>query len=106
METIQSNKKRNMSSNKRKANSYLSKSLYIRGLQCHKSLYMEKFHRDLKPDITAEAQARFDSGNIVGEVAKGLFPNGVLVPYIETENGVSEQLRLTGEAMNNGAKAI
>ena len=90
----------------KKSVNYLSKSLYIRGLQCHKSLYLEKFHRDLKDEITAETQARFDSGNMVGEAAHGLFPDGVLVPYIDTENGIAEQLRLTSEAIKNGAKVI
>ena len=83
----------------KKTVNYLSKSLYIRGLQCHKSLFLEKFQRELKGEISAETQARFDSGNMVGEAAHDLFPDGVLVPYIETENGITEQLRLTSEAM-------
>jgi len=49
-----------------KTGRYLSKSLYIRGLQCHKSLYLEKFHRDIKAEITTGKQALFDSGHIVG----------------------------------------
>jgi len=69
MGTIQSKEGGNMSSVKKKPANYLSKSLYIRGLQCHKSLYLEKFHRDLKAETTAETQARFDSGNMVGEIA-------------------------------------
>jgi Domain of unknown function(DUF2779). len=106
MGAIQFKKGGNVSSAKKKPGNYLSKSLYIRGLQCHKSLYLEKFHRDLKAETTAETQARFDTGHMVGETAHGLFPDGVLVPYIETENGVAEQLRLTGDAMKNGAKVI
>ena len=103
-----------MSSSKNKTGNYLSKSLYIRGLQCHKSLYLEKLYRDLdgeaaaklKDETTAETKALFDSGHRVGETAWGLFPGGVLVPYIEAENGVAEQLRLTSEAMKNGTKVI
>ena len=114
MGSIQSKKDGNMSSAKTKPDNYLSKSLYIRGLQCHKSLYLEKLYRDLKGEAaaklkavtTAETKARFDTGNMVGEAARDLFPDGVLVPYIETENGVAEQLRLTSEAMKNGAKVI
>lgn len=114
MGSIQSKKDGNMSSARTKPGNYLSKSLYIRGLQCHKSLYLEKLYRDLKgeaatklkAETTAETRARFDTGNMVGEAARDLFPEGVLVPYIETANGVAEQLRLTREAMKNGAKVI
>ncbi|MBU4371780.1 MAG: DUF2779 domain-containing protein [Proteobacteria bacterium] len=109
MRTIKSKEDGNVlsaKSAKKKPSNYLSKSLYIRGLQCHKSLYLEKFHRDLKEETAAEAQERFDIGNMVGESARGLFPDGVLVPYIETENGVAEQLRLTSEAMKKGSKVI
>ena len=90
----------------KKTVNYLSKSLYIRGLQCHKSLFLEKFQRELKGEISAETQARFDSGNMVGEAAHDLFPDGVFVPYIETENGITEQLRLTSEAMKHGTSVI
>jgi len=106
MGTIQSKKDGNISPAKKKPSNYLSKSLYIRGLQCHKSLYLEKFQRDLKSETTAETQALFDSGHMVGEIAQGLFPDGVLIPYIEAKNGVAEQLRLTNEAVKNGAKVI
>ncbi len=85
---------------------YLSKSLYIRGLQCHKSLFLEKFQSELKGEISAATQALFNSGNLVGEAAHDLFPGGVLIPYIETENGITEQLRLTSEAMKKGTKII
>lgn len=106
MGTTLSEKDKNNISAKAKSGSYLSKSLYIRGLQCHKSLYLEKFHRDVKDEISAETQARFDTGHAVGEAAQGMFPGGVLVPYIEAEDGVKEQLRLTDEAMSNGVEVI
>jgi len=44
-------KDKNIASAKAKSGSYLSKFLYIRGLQCHKSLYLEKFNRDVKDEI-------------------------------------------------------
>jgi hypothetical protein len=106
MGSIQSEKDGNMSSAKTKPGNYLSKSLYIRGLQCQKSLYLEKFHRKLKNAIDTKTRERFDTGNIVGEAARGLFPDGVLVPYIETKNSIAQQLRLTSEAIKNGAKVI
>lgn len=84
----------------------LSKSLFIRGLQCHKSLYLEKFHRHLKAPVTPQMQARFDTGNQVGEVARGLFPGGFLIPYMAGDEGAEEQLRLTRKALEAGAATI
>jgi len=104
METVQSVEGANAASAGNKSHYYLSKSLYIKGLQCRKALYLEKFRSELKGEISSEMQASFDSGNMVGEAAQDLFPGGVLVPYIE--NNIPEQLRLTDEAMKNGTNAI
>lgn len=55
----------------------LSKSGFIRGLQCHKSLYLNRFHSDVRDPISAEQKAKFDRGHTVGTIAQRLFPNGV-----------------------------
>lgn len=55
----------------------LSKSTYIRGLQCEKSLYLYKHHYDLRDEISPQLQAIFNQGTHVGILAQGLFPNGV-----------------------------
>ena len=55
----------------------LSKSSYLRGLQCHKNLYFHKNRPDLKPQIGAAQQRIFDQGTNVGELAQQLFPGGV-----------------------------
>lgn len=86
----------------------ISKSLYIRGLQCLKSLYMEKHNRELKV-ISERTQSLFDNGNLVGDTARDLFPGGVLIPYIPYtpgKSGQAEQVRLTNEAMASGATVI
>ena len=57
----------------------LSKSRFMAGLQCHKRLYLECYHRDLADPVDTGQQAIFDMGTRVGEVARGLYPNGVLV---------------------------
>ena len=93
-----------MSSRARKPSRYLSKSLFIRGLQCHKSLYLHKYSPDLKDDPDAQTQARFGAGDQVGELARDLFPGGVLVPYIE--NDPAAQLKQTADAMAAGKKVI
>ena len=55
----------------------LSKSTYIRGIQCDKSLYLYKHHYKLKDPISKSTQAIFDQGNEIGILAQKLFPNGV-----------------------------
>jgi hypothetical protein len=55
----------------------LSKSSYIRSLQCLKSLYFYKFHYKERDPISEEQQARFDRGHSYGKLAHLLFPGGV-----------------------------
>ena len=45
------------------ANSRLSKSTFIRGLQCEKSLYLYKHHYRLKDPTPSSLQAVFDHVN-------------------------------------------
>jgi len=55
----------------------LSKSTFIRGLQCEKSLYLYKHHYNLKDPVSPQLQAIFNQGHRVGELAQDLFPGGV-----------------------------
>jgi hypothetical protein len=55
----------------------LSKSTFIRGLQCHKSLYLNKFRPYLRDKISEEQLAKFARGHSVGKVAQQLFPGGI-----------------------------
>ena len=57
--------------------SRLSKSTFIRGLQCEKSLYLYKHHYRLKDSTPSSLQAVFDQGTNVGLLAQELFPYGV-----------------------------
>ena len=57
----------------------LSKSTYIRGLQCFKSLYLNKFRYYLRDKISEEQLAKFARGHAVGKIAQQLFPGGVLM---------------------------
>jgi len=54
----------------------LSKSTFIRGLQCEKSLYLNKHHYHLKDPTPTSLQAVFDQGTSIGLLAQKLFPNG------------------------------
>jgi hypothetical protein len=83
---------------------YLSKSLFIRGLQCHKSLYLDRYQPKLKDEVSEEKQALFESGAEVGMLARDLFPGGVEVPY----KGLlpQEQLAMTASEIQKGTKTI
>lgn len=57
----------------------LSKSQYMKGISCLKSLWIYKNRRDLIPEVTPELQALFDMGNAIGELSMKYFDNGVAV---------------------------
>jgi len=63
------------------ATPYLSKTLYIHGLQCHKYLWLEKNRPELKDPISESQEAVFQSGTDVGMLAHDLFPGGIEIPY-------------------------
>jgi hypothetical protein len=67
----------------------LSKSQYVKGCQCSKSLWFSLNRKDLAPPVDATKQAIFDAGNEVGEWAKRYFPGGVEVtmPYFKAAEG-------------------
>jgi len=60
---------------------HLSKSQYIRGLQCHKALWLYRHRRDLMTEPDANRLAMFASGHEVGEIAKSLFPGGTEIEF-------------------------
>jgi hypothetical protein len=83
---------------------FLSKSLYMRGLQCRKSLYLDRHRPELRGEPSPELEARLASGHEVGVYAHMLFPGGVVVPF----DGLTkdEQLAKTREEIERGTKAI
>jgi hypothetical protein len=54
----------------------LSKSSYIRGLQCFKSLFLYKKNYQLRDYLSPEQVAKFKRGSDVGVLAQQLFPGG------------------------------
>ena len=55
----------------------LSKSTYIKGLQCEKALYMTKKHPYLRDKLSVEQRAKFKRGTDVGILAQQYYPGGV-----------------------------
>ena len=80
----------------------ISKSAFIRGLQCHKSLYLKKHHPDLEDKISEAQQAIFDKGTNVGLLAQTLFPGGIdlgsYIPNNFAEVFKQTDLLIQGEA--------
>lgn len=59
-------------------NSRLSKSTFIRGLQCLKSLYLHKNRPFLRDRLSPDQLAKFKRGHTIGDLAQSLFPGGIL----------------------------
>jgi len=93
-----------MSDTIKKDVAYLSKTLFIKGLQCHKALYLHKYHPELKDDISAATEALFSSGRDVGVFAQKLFPGGVEIPY--EGFSLSDQIRMTQSEIKKGTATI
>lgn len=54
----------------------ISKSQYIRGQQCLKSLWLFRNRRDLLESADSATTQRMDSGTAVAELAQQSFPKG------------------------------
>ena len=60
----------------------ISKSKNLAGLQCPKLLWTHFNDRDLIPEPDEAQQHIFDTGHMVGDLAKRLYPGGKEVPMI------------------------
>lgn len=58
---------------------YLTKSRYVNGLQCAKWIWLSFNDPSKLPKVDEATQRRFDEGNMVGDLAKKLFPKGIEV---------------------------
>lgn len=83
---------------------YISKSQFLKGLQCPKSLYIHKNHPELAEEISESQEALFESGKEVGVLARGLYPGGVEILF-DAKN-FTKQLDLTKKYIKNGTTII
>jgi hypothetical protein len=79
---------------------HLSKSKILSGLQCPKRLYLEVHQPELLEE-SPETAVRFSSGNRVGEVARDLFPGGILIPY---DDSLSSVVKHTKKVLDQNSK--
>ena len=83
----------------------LSKSSFLKGLQCPKLLWWSVSEPDAPELVPDESQQRvFARGTRVGELAQSRVPGGVLIdlPYMQ----IHERVAATAEALAAGAPAI
>jgi len=73
----------------------LTKSKYLLGLQCPRLLWMEVNKKTPEPDESAKH--KFEVRNIVGELAKKVFPNGIDIPTEDFKANLSKTQELLKE---------
>ncbi|MBI5884126.1 MAG: DUF2779 domain-containing protein [Elusimicrobia bacterium] len=83
---------------------YLSKSQYIRGLQCPKALWLYRHNFELMRKTPASLQRIFAQGHAVGEIARQRFPGGILIKA--DHRHTAEALEETAAALNSGASIL
>lgn len=82
----------------------LSKSQYLRGLQCHKSLWLYKNRPELRDIADGQESTLFNTGHTVGNCAKQLFPGGVEIEFTPGDfDGMIDQ---TAELIEQGEETI
>lgn len=94
-----------MSTKKTKREHTLSKSTFLRGVQCPKSLYLNACHPELRDEIGEDLLAIFKRGNEVGELAQSLFPGGINASP-EKPLKIRESVAYTRKLMSEGIGAI
>ena len=78
----------------------MSKSRYCRGVQCEKILWLEK----TRPDLIVEGdESRLKTGQMVGELAKGLFGEYTDIPY---DMDMEKRSEMTDRAIRDNAGVI
>ena len=82
----------------------LSKSQYIRGLQCYKSLWLYKHNPELRNMPDTSQESLFNTGNQVGDLAKQLFPDGVEIEF--NANDFNGMIQKTNNLIANDTEVI
>jgi len=83
----------------------ISKSSFIRGSQCQKSLWLHFNQPDERCETSDAQQQIFDTGHYVGLLAQQLFPGGIDASRGEPGQ-LAEALAYTAELIGNGERVI
>ena len=87
------------------ARKYLSKSTFIKGVQCEKALYLHKFNSELADEISQQQESIFQTGTNVGILAQELFPGGIDASPTDYTK-YFESFKYTQQLINEGAEVI
>lgn len=82
----------------------LSKSQFLKGLQCPKALWLYRHRPDLKPPILEQKQWLFDSCHEVGNLAQDYFENGQMID--EPYDGIDKAIESTNRSISDGRDVI
>lgn len=82
----------------------ISKSQYLKGIQCPKALWLYRHRPDLKPEISENLHHLFDTGHEVGSLTQEYFGNGVEITeeYFEIDKAIES----TKKAIVQGGEVI
>src|SRR6476619_4141363 len=87
------------------ATQILSKSTFVRGCKCLKSLYLYKFHYDLRDEVSMQQQSLFDQGNEVGLLARSLYAGGKDASVTPTHD-YAASIKRTQQILQSGYKTV
>ena len=83
----------------------LSKSSFIRGVQCEKHLYLYKFHYNEMDQLSEMQKAIFKRGTDVGKLAQQLYPGGIDASP-KTQFEYDKAVKLTKELLEKKQKIV
>ncbi|MFM2155505.1 MAG: hypothetical protein RL516_254 [Bacteroidota bacterium] len=66
----------------------LTKSTFLKGHQCHKYIYLDKYYKKEKDPLSEEQRKKFEGGHLVGSMAQQLFVGGLDVSLISRSRDV------------------
>lgn len=81
-----------------------SKSLYTRGMQCQKSLWLKKNKPEVLSIPDAQRVAVFSNGDDIGSLAHSLFPNGKEIEF--DGSSFEQKIKQTKEWIEQGESVI
>jgi hypothetical protein len=82
----------------------ISKSQYLKGIQCPKTLWLYRHRPDLKPEVSEAQQHLFDTGHEIGELAKHYFKSGVEITAEYYQ--IDKAIKSTNDFIRQGEKII
>lgn len=87
-----------------KRNYRISKSQYLKGIQCPKALWLYRHRPDLAPEISESQQYLFDIGHEIGKLAQQYFRGGIEITAEHYE--IDKSIKSTKSAIKQGQNIL